>query len=201
MSSALSGTSEMAMAKVKFEIVDGRKRKARPCGELSIDSLGAYRIDIAEDAAVDDVPALFIPFIKRGERIIGDKWARRWVQDRICPPGRQNLGEVLRAHGLQEYDELALLRSSHGVSSQDDFIVREITDDSHASHPEATVSRRKLLGETIRDKREGLGLSQAALAHKVGIDQPHMSRIETGLANITIDLFLVIAEVLDFQVL
>ncbi len=180
-----------------FEIVDGKRRKSKPCGHLLFSPDRGFRIEISDDATTEKVPALFVPFIERGEKVIDDEWARRWVQDRICPPGRQNLGEVLTAHGLNEYDEIVLLRSSCAKSSQDDFIVREIRQDASGGRVDALKEQRKNLGAAIRNRREALGFSQSDLARRVGINQPALSRIEAGRTNVTFDLLVEIVHHLD----
>ncbi|GAA3242405.1 helix-turn-helix transcriptional regulator [Actinocorallia longicatena] len=38
----------------------------------------------------------------------------------------------------------------------------------------------KIDGEVIRARRRALGLSQASLARRVGLDQPSISRLEKG---------------------
>ena len=102
------------MSVCRFQIVDSSKRRAVPCAILVCDSKDDARIEIDESATVDDVPAFFIPFLEKGERLICGDLALRWLRERIVPPGRQNLGEVLRAAGLNEYDEIELLRAGRG---------------------------------------------------------------------------------------
>lgn len=50
------------------------------------------------------------------------------------------------------------------------------------------------LGSGIRAIRDGLGLSQEALADAAGIDRSHMSRIERGKRNVS---FLNICRIAD----
>jgi len=42
------------------------------------------------------------------------------------------------------------------------------------------------IGSTIRNRREELGMSQKALAEKVGTLQSEVSRVENGTANVTV---------------
>ena len=108
-----------------FDIIDGRARNAVPCGRLFYDAeRDEWGIQIVEGAGPEEVPFLFSSFVERGERAIGPAWARRWVAERVVPPGRQNLGEVLRANGLREYSEFALLAIGKGACSQDYFVLR-----------------------------------------------------------------------------
>ena len=68
-----------------------------------------------------DVPMGLVPFAHDGKREVDPHWSRRWVEERIVPPSRQNIGQVLKANGLVEYDDFALLVHGMGRCSQDDF--------------------------------------------------------------------------------
>lgn len=174
----------------RFEIIDGAKRSAKPCAVLEYDvENDKLAIDIADWASERDVPMLFMPFIRKGERRINDTWARRWVNERVVPSGRQNLGQVLRANGLQFYDAIALLIAGEGRCSQDDFYIRE----KPVALPKADgVSKQA--GKLIRQAREQENLSQAKLAEKCGIRQSALSRLENGKGNPTISLLEDIAQ-------
>ena len=43
------------------------------------------------------------------------------------------------------------------------------------------------IGNTIREKRESMELSQEELATDIGIDRKHLSAIENGKQNMTLD--------------
>lgn len=165
-----------------LDIVDGSKRSAQPCATLTYDrAADTFSIRISPNAKPDDVPMVLEPFVRRGELEVGDAWARRWVEERVVPTGRQNLGEVLKAHGLSEYDEFALLRASKGRSSQDCFVVRDHT-------PRAHTAARVQAGRVLAAARNDAHLTQVELAQRAGIDQAAVSRIENGQANPTVDL-------------
>ena len=176
------------MSACRFQIVDSSKRRAVPCAILVCDSKDDVRIEIDESATVDDVPAFFIPFLEKGERLIGGDLALRWLRERIVPSGRQNLGEVLKAAGLNEYDEIELLRVGKGKSSHDSFLVREIDpSEDAASDGGMRTQRRANLGAALKARRVGKGLSQKELADCVAMKQPALSKIESGGANPTFD--------------
>lgn len=42
-----------------------------------------------------------------------------------------------------------------------------------------------ILGQRIRQRRKGLGLSQEGLAHEAGLDRSYVGRIERGEHNLT----------------
>ena len=173
-----------------FDIIDGRARNAVPCGRLFYDAeRDEWGIQIAEGAGPEEVPFLFSSFVERGERAIGPAWARRWVAERVVPPGRQNLGEVLRANGLREYSEFALLAIGKGACSQDYFVLRgpfPVDDDG-----EILDDRRQLrqsIGCAVAEARREQGMTQKQLAERALVDQAVVSRVERGRANITSDL-------------
>lgn len=66
------------------------------------------------------LPFVLHEFAQRGEFTVDAQWTLRWVQSRLVPTERQNLGEVLRTNGLDIYDELRLLVLTGGRCSQDD---------------------------------------------------------------------------------
>lgn len=43
-----------------------------------------------------------------------------------------------------------------------------------------------ILGRRIRERRQGLGLSQEGLAHAAGMDRSYVGRIERGEHNLTL---------------
>ena len=188
----------------RFDIYNTVKRRRKPVAQLMYDERdGSMCILIAADAQPADLPLMLALFAERGERTVPDAWARRWVEERIPPQGRQNLGEILRAHGLDRYDEIALLAAAEGRSAQDDFLIREVSPPSveyavvslesagEGAEPPASESPAgtwcAVLGPQIAEKRRAMGLTQQQLAEKTGIDQAAISRIESGRANPTLN--------------
>ena len=187
-----------------FDIFNASKRGHRAVAQLVYDEAeDTVSILVSPDAKPKDLPLMLALFAERGQRVIPDEWARRWMEERIPPQGRQNLGEILRAQGLDHYDEIALFASSEGRSAQDDFLAREVpaqrvdyavvslaeTASSPALAPDDVPSRTwcAILGPQIASKRRAAGLTQQQLAEKTGIDQAAISRIESGRANPTLN--------------
>ena len=79
-----------------------------------------YYIDMPRGSDPWAVPLVLSSFAKRGRWVVGPTWAKRWVESRVVPASRQNIGEILRVNGLSAYDELALLEATEGRNSQDD---------------------------------------------------------------------------------
>lgn len=59
-----------------------------------------------------------------------------------------------------------------------------ITTDN--SHELLKLSWRREIGAKIKEARIARNLSQAELASLVGLDQPHVARIESGQYNFTV---------------
>lgn len=93
-----------------------------------------FYIELPEEADEWETPLLLSSFVKRGEKTVNAYFSRLWVQQRIVPPDRQNLGRILRENGLREYDEFALLMLANGRCAQDDYYL-------------APVSKKTLLSE------------------------------------------------------
>ena len=189
-----------------FEVYDSTKRRHKPVATLYCDdgaeSQGEFRIVVGPDVQASELPLMLALFVEQGQRDIPDKWARKWVEERIPPQGRQNLGEILRANGLDEYDEVALLAASEGHSAQDDFLLREVTAPRVnyalvSLEPEGNAEEQGLaatVGASLARCRKASGMTQRDLSEKTGIDQAAISRIEAGRANPTLSTLEALAE-------
>ena len=188
----------------RFEIIDGAKRNALPCAVLNWESdkngEATLSIDINENAGTEDVPMLFVPFVRENKRHISDKWTKRWIEERVVPTSRQNLGEVLRANNLEFYDEMALFVTADGKCEQDDFFIREIKQKNHCSSK--TVVEQ--VGQAIKTARTDAGVTQCELARSAKITQSALSNLENGHGNPTVRLLEDIANALgktfDFRI-
>ena len=86
----------------------------------------AFYIELPDDADPWDTPPILSSFVKRGEHSVNSYWSRLWVQQRIVPPDRQNIGSILKENGLWEYDEFELLVLADGRCAQDDCYLEEL---------------------------------------------------------------------------
>lgn len=75
-----------------------------------------------------DAPFMFKPFVEKKIFSIDHIWSKKWVELRIIPRERQNIGDILRDNGLKEYDEYRLLVLSEGRCAQDDCYVRKVKE-------------------------------------------------------------------------
>lgn len=85
-------------------------------------------IEIVDDVDEWDLPFILDHFAREGKRTIPPYWTNRWISQRIVPSDRQNLGAILKANKLDEYDELKLLIIADGRCSQDDCCIKKIDE-------------------------------------------------------------------------
>ena len=85
-----------------------------------------FYIELPPDADEWDTPLILSSFVKRGHRTVNAYWSNVWVQQRIIPSDRQNIAEILRANGLDSYDEYELLVLADGRCAQDDYYIEQI---------------------------------------------------------------------------
>ncbi len=87
----------------------------------------AYRIEVPEGVKSVEAPPIIADFIEKGEKVIGEEWSLRWVKQRVIPPERQNIGQILRENDMEYYDEFPLLLKNQGRSCQDECYLVEVT--------------------------------------------------------------------------
>ena len=88
-----------------------------------------FYIELPDDADPWETPLLLSSVLRRGERTVNAYWSRLWVQQRIVPTDRQNLGQILRDNGMESYDEFELLMLAQGRCAQDDYYLVPLTED------------------------------------------------------------------------
>lgn len=92
------------------------------------ENIKQFYIELPDNADPWETPLLLDSFAKRGEKTVNSYWSKLWVQQRIIPTDRQNLGQILRDNGLKEYDEFELLMLAKGRCAQDDFYLFPLTE-------------------------------------------------------------------------
>lgn len=85
-----------------------------------------YSIHIPQEVPCNDLPAILSLLAKQGIREIDDKWARRFVKERVVPPDRQNIGMIMRELHMKKYSEFPILEFTCGRCCMDDFYLEEI---------------------------------------------------------------------------
>ena len=63
-----------------------------------------FYIEILDNLDDWDVPLLLSSLYKKGLKTINSYWSKVWVQQRIVPSDRQNIGQILRDNKLKVYD-------------------------------------------------------------------------------------------------
>ena len=87
-----------------------------------------FYIELPDDADPWETPLILSSFCRRGEKTVNAYWSRVWVQQRIVPPDRQNLGQILRDNGMDAYNEYQLLTATQGRCAQDSYYLTQITE-------------------------------------------------------------------------
>lgn len=87
-----------------------------------------FYIELPDDADPWETPLLLSSCLKRGEKTINAYWSKNWVQQRIVPSDRQNLGSILKDNGLDCYDEFKLLMLAHGRCAQDNYYLVAVSE-------------------------------------------------------------------------
>lgn len=89
---------------------------------------GKFFIEIPGSIDEWEAPMILSSFVRRGIRSVDAQWSEVWVQQRIVPVDRQNLGQILRDNGLSEYNPYQLLMLGHGRCAQDNCYVKNIKE-------------------------------------------------------------------------
>ena len=85
-----------------------------------------YKMELLDNVKFTEAPPILSEFIEKGQKEIGNEWSKRWVQQRVVPPERQNIGQILRENGMQFFDEFPLLIKNNGRSCQDECYLVEV---------------------------------------------------------------------------
>lgn len=86
-----------------------------------------FYIELNDSLNEWELPFIFDHFLKNGENTINAYWSKKWVDERIIPSNRQNIGQILKDNNLNEYDEYKLLLLTNGECSQDSFYIKKIS--------------------------------------------------------------------------
>lgn len=87
-----------------------------------------FYIELPDDADIWEIPLILSSRLKRGEKTINAYWSKIWVQQRIIPQDRQNLGRILKDNGLDSYDEFKLLAMTDGRCAQDYYYLTPVAE-------------------------------------------------------------------------
>lgn len=160
-----------------------------------------FSIELTDDCNSQDVPLILSSFVKKRQFSIGEKWSRTWVQQRIVPAERQNIGQIIRDNRLKDYDEFKLLMLAMGRCEQDDCYLVPVAE---KDLPESILIRlqkridmaiplaeQKLLvffknGETRKyNAKKAIQRLQKYYIKLSSEELLHQAEVETGGAGIT----------------
>ena len=105
-----------------------------------------FYIELPENTDPWETPLLLSSFAQKGEHTINSYWSRLWVQQRIVPSDRQNIGQILRDNGLKSYDEYELMMLCAGRCEQDDYYLVPMDE---SALPEEIVHRFRTKVEDV----------------------------------------------------
>ena len=94
----------------------------------------SFYIELPDEADPWEMPIFLSSFVEKNITTINSYWSKVWVEQRIVPYDRQNLGQILKMNNLEEYDEFKLLMLSNGRCSQDELYLEEISVDDIPSN-------------------------------------------------------------------
>lgn len=115
----------MKIFAIRDEMDDSRRDLAYL---LYFETTKCFYIELLDNADEWKVPLILSSFVRKGERTVNSYWSRLWVQQRVIPPDRQNIGQILRENGLKEYDEFELMMLTKGRCEQDDYYLTPIRE-------------------------------------------------------------------------
>lgn len=84
---------------------------------------GEYYIELNEGLDEWDCPFIIDHFVREGQLVMDQYYSRLFISQRIVPQDRQNLGQILKDNGLEEYDEARLFILADGRCAQDECYI------------------------------------------------------------------------------
>lgn len=114
-----------------YAIHDDEVNKIEEIGFLFFyEKTNSFVIELRDTLNEWNAPLLFSSLVKRGIYTVPKNIARLWVEERVIPSGRQNIGIILKNAKLTKYNEGKLLALSRGRSSQDSCYLQEMKTDN-----------------------------------------------------------------------
>lgn len=102
----------------------------------------SFSVEISPELSAADATLFLEYFVEKGILSLGPEWSRRWVEARIVPRDRQNLGIILKDNGLSHYDAFRLLVLAEGRCAQDDCAVFQIKPEAMPEWLRERLSKR-----------------------------------------------------------
>lgn len=105
---------------------------------LYYEKLNTFIIELQDNLDEWTAPLLFTGLVRQGIFTVPRDISLMWVQERLIPPTRQNIGMILSNHKLEAYDEMKLLEITKGICSQDGLYLK-----SRDNLPDYVLERQK----------------------------------------------------------
>lgn len=84
-----------------------------------------YSMTISQDIPIEKLPLSLDIWVHCGKYELSHEETLRWIRGRICPPGRQNMAEIIRDNNLNGYDEFELLMITKARCGKDELYLVE----------------------------------------------------------------------------
>ena len=84
-----------------------------------------FALHIRRDLDISNTSIQLYAYTSAGYYDLNPEMSLRWVQDRLIPPNRANIGDILREGGLTEYSEIGMIDLHKGRCVQDDLYLEE----------------------------------------------------------------------------
>ncbi|MDR2572493.1 MAG: hypothetical protein LBD23_19655 [Oscillospiraceae bacterium] len=108
-----------------FALYDGNQND-RQVGIFTYDvESKIYSITINEDVEKDKLPLSLEGFVNKQKYVLSNENTLRWIRERICPPGRHNIRNILKDNEIKEYNEFELLMLTKARCDKDDLYLVE----------------------------------------------------------------------------
>lgn len=85
-----------------------------------------FALHIIKVPDINQAPLMLYAYASEGFWDLNTEMSLKWVQQRIIPSNRKNIGMILKAAGLEEYSEFGMLLYHRGTCVQDDLYIEEI---------------------------------------------------------------------------
>lgn len=84
----------------------------------------SYYIELNKEAK--DLPVFFHLFAEKDKYVINNYFSEKFLNERIIPYERHNIGSILRENHMYNYNPIDFYIKSRGASSMDDSFIRKI---------------------------------------------------------------------------
>lgn len=164
---------------MKILLIRNRFKKDITLGYvLYFEKTKTFNIEIEKNATFEDLPIVLDLFASRGVYSLNSYYSKLWIEDRVVPIDRQNIGDILKEAGLDEYDLFKLLVLNQGRCTNDDYELIKVN-----SLPDSITSRfiHKVLDVLALDNNELLCFFLNGECKKVDVNKLKESDHRFGL--------------------